>query len=129
MRASLAAVLGLVLCVAFSFAGTASAQPKRFETRVTIQFVDGDTFPYMPGAGDRFIGEVRSRKNACERNRKVTIQGLGASDRTNDLGIYEVRVDEVPPGDYRAVAKAKTIGSGKDRIICERGVSRRVTVE
>src|SRR5690348_8587832 len=93
------AVAGILMFALGALAETATAQP-RFDSTVTIKFSAGAS--KAGPAGYNFFGKVKSEKNACEPDRKVTLYGQATdtsdpevlgSDRTNGQG--EWRVDGV----------------------------------
>jgi len=116
-------VAAAMLTVGAIGAGVATAHTKRFTTTVTIEAAGSPS-------GDSFSGDVDSRKNACLKNRKVTIireqgdQEVG-SDRTNGDGHYVVDIDGfVQPGDYYAKVKKKVLKRNNEhKHICKKATS------
>jgi hypothetical protein len=100
---------------------SASAQPK-FDSKVTIHA------ELAKGGVQRFFGEVKSGKNACEPNRKVilyhTLKGNPekvGSVLTNGHGEWELN-DEVDSPVYFARVKPRAIDAG----VCKGDRSRNI---
>ncbi len=109
------------LCVA-GVAGMAVAKGKKgIGSRVDIN--------YQPGTySDSFFGKVRSKKDACEKNRTVKVkrQAQGddvtvGSDQTDNDGDYSVNLgDYAENGKYYAKAKKKR--TQREEVLQGRGV-------
>ena len=87
---------------------------------------------HMHGLGpdpeyDSWIGDVHSRKRACERGRTVVVvyneppkPFKVGSDVTDRLGHWRVAINLPGKDDpYNAVVRRKVIGHGDDKIVCE----------
>jgi hypothetical protein len=124
----IAAVVGmLVIGVGV---GLAPAHTKKFNTRVTIHF---DASPY----GDSFFGKVKSKKHACEKNRKVKVfrrqpgpdAQFDGSDQSDNQGDWRITNGTAAPGNYYAKAKKKVLkNNNKHKHVCKRGRSRTISV-
>jgi hypothetical protein len=115
-----AVVLSAMLLVAVS-GPTLAPAAKIFKTKVTI----------TQGDNSNFHGKVKSRKRACKKGRKVTLQrkttyqstfhSIGF-DRSNKRGKWKVNTTPVSQASYRAKVKKKRLRH--HRGICERARSR-----
>jgi hypothetical protein len=126
-------VTAAILVVAAVGAGVATAHKKKIKSTVTIAWDDNFVPPY--DEGDRFEGNVGSKKKKCRKDRKVKVfrtQGnqLIGTDQTNNQGRYVVAVGrEASPGDYFAKAKKKLIKKNKKhKHVCKKAISPTIMV-
>ena len=119
MKRLFIALVVAVACIGLVASGAFAAKAK---TKVTINFTNGSP----PTTQDTFFGQVKSKKNKCKKNRKVTVKRKNpsklkiGSDQSDDNGNWEVQTPNAPSGDYFAVAK----GTNK----CKKGKSPLITV-
>jgi hypothetical protein len=133
MKLSRAAIYAIVamLVVGAVGAGIATAHKKKIKSTVSIAWHDND--PYYE-EGDRFEGDVGSKKKKCRKNRKVTVKRVGGgkvgSDQTNNQGHYVVKLNgDAAPGDYFAKAKKKVIKKNKNhKHVCKKAKSNTISV-
>lgn len=119
-------MVGLLAIVAIG--GTASAgkndDTKKFDSEITVNYDDGGTGPYAEEPA--FKGKVKSDKDACERERKVTVKRRSNGDTvgsvfTDDDGKYRIGAAGFGPGKYDAKASKKVIKKDNgDKIICKK---------
>jgi hypothetical protein len=134
MKLSRVAVYAAVamLVVGAVGAGVVTAHKKKIKSTVTISWNDNIVGPY--DEGDRFEGDVGSKKKKCRQDRKVTVKRVGGatvgSDRTNDQGHYRVQLSgDAASGDYFAKAKKKLIKKNKKhKHVCKKATSPTITV-
>ena len=119
-----AVLLIAALCLTVG-AGSAFAA-KKFNTKVTINYQAG-TY------SDSFFGDVKSKKDACEKNRNVKVfrktsgdDDLVGNDESDDDGEYSVNLgDYAENGKYYAKVPRKELNNNK---VCKSGESDTVTV-
>jgi hypothetical protein len=108
---------GVTGVLAAGLATTAFAQPK-FDSTVTINF---NAAPKAGPPGFNFFGKVKSEKNACQPDRKVTLYGQATdtsdpealgSDRTNGQGEWKVNGVLTSDSYFFAKAKEREISAG-----------------
>jgi hypothetical protein len=133
MKLSRAAVYAAVamLLVGAVGAGIATAHKKKIKSTVTIAWDDNNV---LYAEGDRFDGDVGSKKKKCRKGRLVQVKRVGGStvgsDQTNDQGHYRVQVTgEASPGDYFAKAKKQVIRrNAKHKHVCKKAASPAISV-
>jgi hypothetical protein len=108
----------LVAVIAFGLgAGTAqAAKAKKVSSQIEIEWYGGSS------EGPSLFGDVHSKKNKCERNRKVTLEaggnlvGTGSTDRTGD---WSIRADLDFDEPFVASVEKRKIGSGDRKLVCK----------
>ena len=119
-------VLAIVAMLAFGSiaANAAPNDSQKFDSEVSLKFVQSDpTGPYDQKAS-AFKGQVKSTKELCEKKRKVVVRRLGEGKvgtvTTSNKGSYRVAADDpFVAGEFKARVKKKIIEkqNGKE-IIC-----------
>ena len=120
------------LCVSLAAVASAAPQVKKVKTRVTLSFVNGNTYPYTPYGQDKFQGKVKSKKKVCKKRRKVVLKRNGVSTglrtRSDKKGNYSITVGNAAAGTYTTIAKKKKVRRNGTKIVCKKGTSNPVVV-
>lgn len=125
---SLALAVSLVAGAALSLAHT-----KKYESKVTIRFVEGGTGEYT--GPDKFAGKVKSEKERCIKGRTVRVfrdsddvEKIGEAE-TNKRGRWKLEQPDAEEGDYFARAKREFLKREEGhRHVCRKAQSKTITV-
>ena len=121
--------LAAVIALAFS-ALTISAAPATNTVEIGSRIIMRPNFP-------AFHGRVKSPNDACVDNRLVKLfkkkrsggRKLLGKTHTDEVGKWEVIVDPLSSGSYRAVVKQRAEGTAGTIFICRRDKSKRAVVD
>jgi hypothetical protein len=124
-----------ILVVGAVGAGVVTAHKKKIKSTVTISWTDNVVGPY--DEGDRFAGDVGSKKKKCRKDRVVEVKRVGGStvgsDQTNDQGHYRLQLTAPPEaasGEYFAKAKKKLLKkNNKHKHVCKKARSPAIAVD
>ncbi len=116
-------IAGCVVVLCFAAVGPASAEAKKFASKVAIEDLYCNAFSETPKRGlpvctqSTFVGHVGSAHAKCKRNRKVKFfkqDELLGTDRTSFGGFSGVRVDasEVDASPYHARVTRRVLRNG-----------------
>lgn len=135
MKKVTAMVSAVVLCVAVGATTMAMAKTKttKVNSKITAGFNKG-SLPYAPYRQDTFFGAVSAKKGKCEKNRKVTIEGVsGLQVKTDKSGDYTIAVGTAGKGTYTAQVAKKEITKKKNngnkiKTICKKASADSITI-
>ena len=131
MPKTLTPKLALTAVLALAFSGlTISAAPATNTVEINSRLIMRQTFP-------AFHGRVKSPNNACEDNRLVKLFKKKRSGGRKVLGNtfsdvegkWEIIVDPLSSGSYRAVVKQREEGTAGTIFVCLRDKSKRAVVD
>ena len=131
MPKTLTRKLALTAVLALAFSGlTISAAPATNTVEINSRLIMRPNFP-------AFHGRVKSPNNACEDNRLVKLfkkkrsggRKLLGKTHTDSAGHWEVIVDPLSSGVYRAVVKQRAEGTAGTIFVCLRDKSQRAVVD
>jgi hypothetical protein len=130
MPKSLTRKLALTAVLALAFSGLSiSAAPATNTVEINSRLIMRQTFP-------AFHGRVKSPNNACEDNRLVKLFKKRSGGRKvlgktfSDVeGKWEIIVDPLSSGSYRAVVKQRAEGTAGTTFVCLRDKSKRAVVD
>ena len=131
MPKTLVPKLALTAVVALAFSGlTISAAPATNTVEIGSRIIMRPNFP-------AFHGRVKSPNDACVDNRLVKLfkkkrsggRKLLGKTHTDEVGKWEVIVDPLSSGSYRAVVKQRAEGTAGTIFICRRDKSKRAVID
>ncbi len=123
--------LALAAVIALAFSGlTISAAPATNTVEIGSRIIMRPNFP-------AFHGRVKSPNDACVDNRLVKLfkkkrsggRKLLGKTHTDEVGKWEVIVDPLSSGSYRAVVKQRAEGTAGTIFVCRRDKSKRAVVD
>jgi hypothetical protein len=130
-KPTLTAVLALTAGLALAFSGlTISAAAATNTVEINSRIIMRESFP-------AFHGRVKSPNDACEDNRLVKLfkkkrsggRKLLGKTHTDVEGKWEIIVDPLRSGSYRAVVKQRAEGTAGTTFVCLRDKSKRAVVD
>ena len=131
MPKTLTRKLALTAVLALAFSGvTISAAPAANTVEIDSRIIMRQTFP-------AFHGKVKSHNEACVDNRLVKLfkkkrsggRKLLGKTHTDEEGKWEVIVDPLSSGVYRAIVKQRSEGTAGTTFVCLRDKSKRAVVD
>ena len=131
MPKTLVPKLALTAVVALAFSGlTISAAPATNTVEIGSRIIMRPNFP-------AFHGRVKSPNDACVDNRLVKLfkkkrsggRKLLGKTHTDEVGKWEVIVDPLSSGSYRAVVKQRAEGTAGTIFVCRRDKSKRAVID
>jgi hypothetical protein len=123
--------LALTAVLALAFSGlTISAAPATNTVEINSRLIMRPNFP-------AFHGRVKSPNNACEDNRLVKLfkkkrnggRELLGKTFSDEEGKWEIIVDPLSSGAYRAVVKQRAEGTAGTTFVCLRDKSKLAVVD
>ena len=123
--------LALTAVVALAFSGlTIGAAPATNTVEIGSRIIMRPNFP-------AFHGRVKSPNDACVDNRLVKLfkkkrsggRKLLGKTHTDEVGKWEVIVDPLSSGSYRAVVKQRAEGTAGTIFVCRRDKSKRAVID
>jgi hypothetical protein len=121
MRRTALTVLATVLALGLAASMALADNADKVRSQIEIEWY------HSIGGEFSLFGDVHSKKNKCERNRKVTLYhadggetavvvGTGTTDRTGD---WEIPADLDFNAPFVASVKKRTLGGGEKKLICK----------
>ena len=131
MPKTLVPKLALTAVIALAFSGlTISSAPATNTVEIGSRIIMRPNFP-------AFHGRVKSPNDACVDNRLVKLfkkkrsggRKLLGKTHTDEVGKWEVIVDPLSSGSYRAVVKQRAEGTAGTIFVCRRDKSKRAVID
>jgi hypothetical protein len=127
-------ILVAVLACGLTVSSAHAAAAKKLTTQSEIEGIE-----FLGMTGFKFIGDVHSKKNKCERGREVTIRNADpppgedetvGTVRTDGTGDFELIVTSgLSPGPFFADVARKRITKGAGKIVCKKTTSDPFVIE
>lgn len=116
MRQVILGFLVIAFALGLTVAAAQAGKAEKVRSQVEIEWFDGG------GPQVVMFGDVHSKKNKCERKRKVTLTVSGTfigTDSTDRTGDWEIPTDLDFNDPFIASVAKRTIGKGDKKLVCK----------